>query len=91
MNINTKAFNQDDRYVPLRDRRTHGTKQDWPFPDEIPSLADNIYGGNGEYAGHNSWERLKIILTDLGYLPERKERPSERAMRLSADAAIGEP
>ncbi len=76
----------NEEHVPLKDRRTHGAKQDWPFPDEIPRLAFFIdIGGFTHESAGDAWARMKIILADLGYLPQSRERASERAMRLSAD------
>jgi len=72
-------------FVPLAARRTHGTKQDWPFKDELPQLVDSIdvHGLTGP-TGQTAWSRLKIILQGERLIPPTPERPSERAMRLSA-------
>ena len=75
-----------ETFVPLEKRRTHGKRQDWPFPDEIEDLVRriNLAGGMDSMNFHWPWGRLQTILRGWNCLPPEPERPSERAMRLSA-------
>ena len=75
-----------ETFVPLAKRRTHGKRQDWPFPDEIEEFVRriNLAGGMDNLNFHDAWRRLQMILRGWSYLPPEPERPSERAMRLSA-------